>query len=161
TLKAYYPRALEVAELTTALAPAFLQAYPTPATLLTLTERQWQRWGKAHHLSEARTVELGTRLKAPQLPVPPHVGRAKSRLMQALIAELTAMVAAMASYRQAIDDFFATMPAAAWARTLPVGEHGVMVPTLWARLGDAPGRWESFRHLQAQAGMVPVTVRSG
>src|SRR5262249_2484447 len=39
TLKAYYPRALEVAELTTALAPAFLQAYPTPATLLTLTER--------------------------------------------------------------------------------------------------------------------------
>jgi transposase len=53
------------------------------------------------------------------------------------------------------------MPAAAWARTLPVGEHGVTVPTLWARLGDAPGRWQSFRHLQAHAGMVPVTVRSG
>ena len=30
TLKAYYPRALEVAELTTALAREFLQAYPTP-----------------------------------------------------------------------------------------------------------------------------------
>jgi hypothetical protein len=27
-------------------------------------------------------------------------------------------------------------------------------------LGDAPGRWESFRHLQAQAGTVPVTKRS-
>ena len=40
TLKAYYPRALEVAELTTALASAFLQAYPTPATLTALTERQ-------------------------------------------------------------------------------------------------------------------------
>ncbi|MBI2528525.1 MAG: transposase, partial [Candidatus Rokubacteria bacterium] len=83
------------------------------------------------------------------------------RLMQALVTELAAVVAAVGSYRQAIDDFFATMPAAAWARTLPVGEHGVTVPTLWARLGDAPGRWESFRHLQAQAGMVPVTVRSG
>ncbi len=139
TLKAYYPRALDVAELTTALASAFLQAYPTPATLMVLTERQWQRWAKAHHLSEARTMELWTSLKAPQLPVPPHVVRAKSRLMQALVTELAAVVAVVASYRQAIDAFFATMPAAAWARTLPVGEHGVTVPTLWARLGDAPG----------------------
>lgn len=161
TLKAYYPRALEVAELTTVLAPAFLQAYPTPATLLALTERQWQRWARAHHLSAGRTMELWTSLKAPQLPVPPHVVRAKSRLMQALVTELVAVVAAVADYRQAIDDFFATMPAAVWARTLPVGEHGVTVPTLWARLGDAPGRWQSFRHLQAHAGMVPVTVRSG
>ena len=81
--------------------------------------------------------------------------------MLALVMELAAVVAAVASYRQAIDDFPATMPAATWARTLPVGEHGVTVPTLWARPGDAPGRWQSFRHLQAQAGMVPVTVRSG
>ena len=38
TLKAYYPRALEVAELTTALARAFLQAYPMPEALSALTE---------------------------------------------------------------------------------------------------------------------------
>ena len=53
------------------------------------------------------------------------------------------------------------MPAAQWIRTLPIGDHGITAPTLWARLGDAPGRWESFRHLQAQAGTVPVTKRSG
>ena len=53
------------------------------------------------------------------------------------------------------------MPAAQWIRTLPIGERGVTAPTLWARLGDAPGRWESFQHLQAQAGSVPVTVKSG
>ena len=47
TLKAYYPRALEVAELTTALAREFLQAYPTPEALTALTERQWQRWARA------------------------------------------------------------------------------------------------------------------
>src|SRR4029434_764247 len=111
TRKAYYPRALDVAELTTALAAAFLQAYPTPATLLALTERQWRRWAKAHHLSAARTVELGTSLQQPQLPVPPHVVRAKSRLMQALVTELTAVVAAVASYRLAIDDFFSRVPA--------------------------------------------------
>jgi len=161
TLKEYYPRALEVAELTTALLREFLQAYPTPESLTALTERQWQRWARAHRLSAARTTELWTVLKQPQLPVPAHVVRAKSRLMQALVAELAVVVQMVARYRQAVDDCFAGMPAATWARTLPVGEHGITVPTLWARLGDAPSRWDSAEHLQAQAGMVPITVRSG
>ena len=161
TLKAYYPRGLEVAELTTALAREFLQAYPTPAAVATLTERQWQRWARAHRLSEARTQELWAVLQRPQLPVPAHVVRAKARLMQALVTELGTVVAVVGEYRQAVEDFFAAMPAAQWIRTLPIGEHGVTAPTLWARLGDAPGRWESFQHLQAQAGTVPVTVKSG
>jgi transposase len=161
TLKAYYPRALEVAELTTALTRAFLAAYPTPETLSRLTERQWRRWARTQRLSASRTDELWTALQAPQLPVPAHVVRAKARLMQTLVAALEPVVGAVTSYRQAIDDFFAGMPAAATARTLPVGKQGLLVPTLWARLGDAPGRWQSFRHLQAQAGSVPVTERSG
>src|SRR5262249_3475664 len=93
--------------------------------------------------------------------VPPHVVRAKSQLMQALVTELAAVMAAVARYRQAIDDFFASMPAAAWARTLPVGKHGVTVPPLGARPGGGAGRWGAVRDLEAHAGMVPVTVRSG
>jgi transposase len=161
TLKEYYPRALEVAELNTLLLREFLQAYPTPDRLSALTERQWQRWAPAHRVSAARTTELWSTLQQPQLPVPAHVVRAKSRLMQALVAELAVVLSTVASYRQAVDDFFAAMPAATWARTLPVGEHGITVPTVWARLGDDPRRWESAEHLQAQAGMVPVTIRSG
>jgi transposase/transposase IS116/IS110/IS902 family protein len=161
TLKAYYPRALEVAELTTALAREFLQAYPTPEALTALTQRQWQRWARGRRLSEARIGALWAVLQQPQLPVPAHVVRAKARLMQSLVEQLTPVVATVAQYRTAIDDFFAHMPAAQWARTLPIGKHGITAPTLWARLGDAPGRWESFRHLQAQAGAVPVTKRSG
>jgi transposase len=161
TLKAYYPRGLEVSELTSALARDFLQSYPTPENLTVLTERQWQRWARAHRLSEARIGELWHVLQQPQLPVPPHVVRAKARLMRSLVEQLTPVVAAVAQYRKAIEDFFANMPAAQWARTLPIGKHGITAPTLWARLGDAPGRWESFRHLQAQAGTVPVTKRSG
>jgi transposase len=161
TLKAYYPRGLEVSELTSALARDFLQSYPTPENLTVLTERQWQRWARAHRLSEARIGELWHVLQQPQLQVPPHVVRAKARLMRSLVEQLTPVVAAVAQYRKAIEDFFANMPAAQWARTLPIGKHGITAPTLWARLGDAPGRWESFRHLQAQAGTVPVTKRSG
>ena len=161
TLKAYYPRALEIAELTTALTREFLHADPTPQAVTALTPRQWQRWARAHHLSEARTRDLWTVLQSPQLPVPAHVVRAKARLMLTLVAQLMPVVAAVRHYREAIEDFFARMPAAQWARTLPIGNHGITAPTLWARLGDAPGRWESFRHLQAHAGTVPVTKRSG
>src|SRR5262249_24302750 len=158
---AYYPRALEVAELTTALAREFLHAHPTPEAVTALTIRRWQRWARAHHLSETRTRELWDILQQPQLPVPPHVGRATARLMRTWVAELATVVAAVREYRDAIEDFFASQPTAQWVRTLPIGDQGITAPTLWARLGDAPERWESFRHLQAQAGAVPVPERSG
>ena len=161
TLKAYYPRALEGAELTTVLAREFLQAYPTPDAVAALTARQWQRWARAHRLSEARTQELWAILQPPQLPVPAHVVRAKARLMRTLVIQLGPVVAAVEDYRKAVEDFFASLPAAQWARTLPIGDHGITAPTLWARLGDAPERWASFQHLQAHAGAVPVTKRSG
>lgn len=160
-LKAYYPRALEMADLTTTLGQEFLRAYPTPETLTSLTERQWQQWARAHRVPQTRARDLWDRLQRPQLPVPAHVVRAKARLMRSLVEQLIPVVAAVAEYRRAIEDFFARIPGAQWARTLPIGEHGITAPTLWARLGDAPGRWTSFRHLQAQAGTVPVTKRSG
>src|SRR5262245_16854226 len=109
TLKAYYPRALEVAEVTSALAREFLPAYPTPEALTALTPRQWQRWARAHRLTEARTRELWALLRQPQLPVPAHVVRAKARLMRTLVEQLMPVVAAVAQYRKAIDDFFASM----------------------------------------------------
>src|SRR5436309_10932495 len=112
TLKAYYPRGLEVAELPTALAREFLLAHPTPETLTALTQRQWQRWAGAHRLSEARTRELWAVLQRPQLPVPTHVVRAKGRLMQSLVAQLTLVVEVVGAYREAIEDFFARIPAA-------------------------------------------------
>src|SRR5438876_12345502 len=136
TLKAYYPRALEVSELTTALARQFLAAYPTPAAVVALTEKQWQRWARAHRLSAARTQELWAVLQRPQLPVPVHVVRAKARLMLTLVEELTPVVAAVDQYREAIDAFFAGLPEGQWIRTLPIGKHGVTAPTLWALLGD-------------------------
>src|SRR3989442_15357706 len=106
-------------------------------------------------------IFLSVILQRPQLSVPAHVVRAQARLMRSLVEQLPPVVAAVAQYREAIEDFFASMPAAQWARTLPIGRHGITAPTLWARLGDAPGRWESFRHLQAHAGAVPLTKRSG
>lgn len=161
TLKEYYPRALQLCEdLTTQRARAFLRAYPTPEALAGLTAQQWQRFARAQRWSADQAAALWPVLRAPQLPVPAHVVRAKSRLVQALVAQLEATVQAVAAYREAVTRFFATLPAAEWATTLPAG-HGTTVPSIWAELGDAPGRWASWQHLQGQAGSVPVTVRSG
>ena len=60
-----------------------------------------------------------------------------------------------------MQDFFAGLPAAKVATTLPAGKSGTTVPTLWAELGDAPGRWTNLAHLQGYAGVVPVTEQSG
>jgi hypothetical protein len=81
--------------------------------------------------------------------------------VSALLEQLSVTVAAVDAYRKAIADFFAHMPAATWATSLPGGRSGTTIPRLYAELGDAVGRWQSFRHLQGHAGAVPVTDRSG
>jgi len=161
-LKAYYPRALEVVDdLKSRWGQAFLRDYPTPDALTPLTERPWQRWARAHRLRAERTTELWALIQRPQLPVPAHVVRVHARLVGARLEQLGVTVAAVDTYREVIADFFARMPAAEWATSLPGGRSGTTVPRLYAELGDAAGRWESFQHLQGHAGAVPVTDRSG
>jgi transposase len=106
TLKEYYPRALEVCEdFTSRWGRELLRAYPTPAALGRLTERQWQRWSRGQRLSVERVAELWTRVHPPQLPVPPHVVRVKARRQAVLLEQLTVTSRAGDAYRQAVEDF--------------------------------------------------------
>jgi len=163
TLKEYYPRPLEVfSDLESKMALDFLIQYPTPRALSDLTRRKWNRFAKReHHLGEARCKELWEKLSQPQLGIAEHVVRAKAQLLLVLVAQLKALAQAVDSYSEKVQRFFASMPAAELVKTLPGGKSGTIVPMLWAELGDAKSRWESFRHLQAEAGGVPVTKASG
>lgn len=163
TLKEYYPRPLEVfSDLESKIALDFLKEYPTPQALRELSRRQWTRFAKReHHLGEAHCKELWEKLSQPQLGIPQHVVRAKAQLLLVLVAQLKALARAVDSYSEKVQRFFASMPAAELVETLPGGKSGTIVPMLWAELGDAKSRWESFRHLQAEAGGVPVTKASG
>ena len=163
TLKEYYPRPLEVfSDLEAKIALDFLTQYPTPRSLSELTRRKWNRFAKReHHLGEARCKELWEQLSQPQLKIPEHVVRAKAQMLLVLVAQLKALAQAVESYSEEVQRFFASMPAANLAKTLPGAKSGTTVPMLWAELGDAKSRWESFRHLQAEAGGVPVTKSSG
>jgi transposase len=163
TLKEYYPRPLEVfSDLETKIALDFLEQYSTPRALSDLNRRRWNHFAKReHHLSETRCKELWEKLRQPQMPMPEHVVRAKARLLVVLVVQLKALLPAVKSYEEKIEDFFASMPAAKLTKTLPGGKSGTTLPMLWAELGDAKNRWQSWRHLQAVAGAVPVTQESG
>jgi len=163
TLKEYYVRPLEVfADLESNIALDFLRHYPTPQALSGLTRRQWNRFSKReHHLGEQRCKELWEKLTQPQLQVPEHVVRAKARLLEVLVLQLITLRDAVESYNERVRSFFASMPAAELVTMLPGAKTGTIVATLWAELGDAQDHWESFRHLQAEAGVVPVTQASG
>jgi len=163
TLKEYYPRPLEVfSDLESQIALDFLQHYPTPGDLSELTRRKWNRFAKReHHLSEQRCKELWEKLSQPQLKIPEHVVRTKAQLLLVLVIQLRSLAEAVKNYSDRVESFFASMPAAKFVKTLSGGKSGTTVPMLWAELGDAKSRWQSFRHLQAEAGGVPVTKASG
>ena len=162
TLKEYYPRPVEVfGDLTAKVALDFLRTYPTPQALCGVTQQQWEEFTQAHRLSKVRTQQLWEALSKPQFAIPEHVVRAKSRLVGVLVEQLEVVVGAVATYKKEVERAFASLPAAELTETLPGGKSGTTIPTLWAEMGDAEGRWESFQHLQAQAGTVPVTEQSG
>lgn len=163
TLKEYYPRPLEVfGDLESTIARDFLKAYPTPQALSKLNRRGWDHFAQRdHHLSEARSTELWEKLAKAQLSIPEHVIRAKAKLLLALVVQLEALLPEVESYSDEVERFFVSMPAAELVKTLPGGKSGTTVAKLWAELGDANNRWQSFRHLQAEAGEVPVTQSSG
>jgi transposase len=163
TLKEYYARPLEVFDdIETEVALDFLTRYRTPAHLGALKRKEFNRFAtKQHHLSKQRCEELWEKLKKPQLAVPEHVVRAKAQLVEVLIEQLRAAIKAVKIYNHKVESFFASSPAAQFAKTLPGGKSGTLVAAIWAELGDAQGRWESSRHLQAEAGAVPVTKASG
>lgn len=163
TLKEYYPRPVEVfGDLESRIAVDFLKQFPTPTALTKLSRKQWSRFTEQHpHLGQARSAKLWEELKRPQLMVPDHVVRAKAQLLEVLLDQLETSLRTVEKYSDKVERFFASTLAARLVEQLPGGKSGTLLPALWAELGDAPARWESFKHLQAEAGTVPVTKSSG
>ena len=161
-LKEFYPLALEAfSEMSTPSAMDFLEAYPSPTSARELSQTEWRRFARQHRLRGDREQEVWKALGKSRPRVPGYVERAKARLVRSLVAQLRVCQREVEGYAQEIESFFAAMPVGELARSLPGGKSGTTVATLWAELGDAPGRWESFRHLQAEAGATPVTQQSG
>ena len=161
-LKEFYPLALEAfAEVSTRSAMDFLEAYPSPTSARRMSQTEWTLFARRHRLRGDREQKVWEALHQSRPRVPAYVERANARLVRSLVAQLRVSQCEVEGYAQEIERFFATMPVADLARSLPGGKSGTTVPAPWAELGDAADRWESFRHLQAEAGATPVTRQSG
>ena len=54
------------------------------------------------------------------------------------IEQLRASIKAVKIYNHRVESFFASSPAAQFAKTLPGAKSGTLVAAIWAELGDAP-----------------------
>lgn len=157
-LKEYYPVVLEVfGDFGAVAAQHFVRAYPTPSAAAAMRRTTWEKFARRHRLR----VELWAQLHAPALTVPPHVVRAKARMVLNLLEQLAVLARQLTTSQREIERFFAHGPVAGQVTTLPGSGSGVTLPSLWAEIGDAPERWQSAEHLQAVGGTAPVTQQSG
>ena len=163
TLKEYYPRPLEVfADLESKIALDFLTQYPTPRALSESYRRKWNRFAKReHHLGEARCKELWEKLNQPQLGIPDTWSEPRRNCFWCSSLSLRPWLRRWRATARRSKVFSPLCRRLSLSQTLPGGKSGTIVPMLWAELGDAKSRWQSFRHLQAEAGGVPVTKSSG
>jgi transposase len=162
-LKAYYPVALSLfSKLHQPSTLAFLQAYPTPEAARRASVDQLVGVLKQAGHSTAHKVapKIYEQLHEQQLGADPITVRTKSRLMLALVAQLSPLLPQLAAYDEEIERLFLTHEDKEVFMSLPgAGER--LAPRLLSEWGDDRTRYASAEQLAALAGTSPVPFESG
>lgn len=162
-LKAYYPAALELfGKLAQPVTLAFLQRYPTPeaaqgASLDELTALLKQQ---RHPQAARAATKIWSQLQQPHLQADAVTTRRKSRLMLALVSQLSPLMEQIEAYDEEIGRLFPTHPDSEIFCSLP-GAGKRLAPRLLAGWGDDRGRYEDVASVQALGGTSPVAYQSG
>jgi hypothetical protein len=162
-LKSYFPWSLtcfdKVAQKTTL---AFLQAFPSREQARGASVEAFTQVLQAQHYPKAaqKAAHLWADLQGPQLQAPPPLVQAKTRLMLALVAQLTLVMEQVAGYDAAIAEGFAQHADAAVFSSLP-GAGRRLAPKLLAEWGDDRLRYADASQVQALSGTAPVLWQSG
>lgn len=159
-LQQYYPVMLHLfSGLDTDIALAFLQTYPNPLAAKALTGSALEQFLKQHHYSYMRRLE--TLYRTLQTPMPTAaVWQGYEQHVLALVPILQQSNRQITQLRREIHRIFASHPEATWWQSLP-GDGDLTTPRLLALIGDNRAAFLSCEALQALAGTVPVTRRSG
>jgi len=163
-LKSYFPQALQLAgeSLTTAMACAFLQKWPT---LEAVQKAGAQRLRKFYYGQHSRAEELiQQRLlllaQAKPLTTDAAVVSAQSLLVKSVAHELAALPAILAEYDQQIATLFAAHADCGIWDSFP-GAGAALAPRLAAAWGTQRDRFESSDAMAAYSGIAPVKQASG
>ena len=162
-LKAYYPVALQLfTRLHQPSTLRFLQTFPTPehASAASLQEIEQALKQAGHPTAHKVAPKIHEALHQPQLTADAITTRTKSRLAQALIAQLLPLLEQIAAYEKEIEHLFLTHEDHALFESLP-GAGKRLAPRLLAELGDDRTRYTDCTQVAALAGTAPVLYQSG
>jgi transposase len=141
---------------------AFLQAYPTPEAARQASVDQLGALLKqaGHTTGRSVALKICEQLQEEQLVADPITVRTKSRLMLALVAQLSPLLPQIAAYDEEIERLFLTHEDKDVFESLPgAGER--LAPRMLAEWGDDRTRYASADCLAALAGTSPVPWESG
>jgi len=159
-VKQYYPVLLSMfSNVATNISLAFLEAYPNPHDAQQLTYIELERFLKTHRYTHMRRLDtIYQCLHKSSLEA--TVWRGFSVHAQALLPVLRLLNQQITQLKREIRDTFAQHPEAEWWQSLP-GSGELTSPRLLAWIGDNRSVFPTAAVLQARAGTVPVTRRSG
>lgn len=161
-LRQYYPVALTLFSFVRSpLTLAFIEQFPTPQDAEKITYADMEAFLRRQHYAhiEKRLDLIYQRLQVPMPHASVQVGYVEHVRM--LIPILRTLHVQKRTLIKEIRRVFATHPEAAWWRSFP-GTKGPLTPArLLAWIGDDRSRFPTADTLQAVAGTVPVTRRSG
>jgi transposase len=159
-LKAYYPVVVNLfSDVTTGIALAFIKAYPRPEQARALSLEELESFLRQQHYAYMkRLFDIHQALQAPVPTAQVNAGYEAQSL--GFVAMLEVLTSQLKKLKKEVMRVFASHEEAAWWASLP-GAGELTAPRLLAWLGDNREAFSSALVLQAFAGTVPVTRRSG
>jgi transposase len=163
-LKSYFPQALDLVgeDLTSPMACAFLQKWPTLAALQKVRPQQLRKFYYAHHSRSeeliARRLELAA--QAQPLTTDSALLAAQSLLVQSLARELAVLHPVLRQYDQQIAQLFAVHSDCRLWQSFP-GAGPALGPRLAAAWGTQRDRFADSQAMAAFSGIAPVKEASG
>lgn len=162
-LEGFWPGAVALfAQIDSAIALAFVERYPTPASAARLGERRMRAFMARHAYSGRRSAgELLARLKAaPRGLASAAEAEAKGVLVRALAGVLAPLGTQIGALTKRIEQDVAALPDGPILMSFPRAGR-LCAAQILAELGDVRERFQSADHLAAEAGVCPVTHQSG
>ena len=162
-LKTYYPQALNWAgDLSSEQACSFLEKWPTLADLQKSRPFRirefYEKYGRPpRDVLDERVTQME---KAQPLTADPAVVMAGKMMVNAVVAQIRPLRAAIEKYDVEIERIFRQHPDRAVFESFP-GAGKVLAPRLLAAFGADRDRFEAALEVQQFSGIAPVTERSG
>jgi transposase len=161
SLRQYYPAALNLfTKIYTLIGLAFLERYPTPQHAQALSREELEQFLRGYHYAYPQRIDIIYRnLKTPMPLASVQDGHVE--YVKLLIPLLRMVYHHKNALIRQIRALFNAHPEANWWLRFP-GTTGPLTPArMLAWIGDDRSRFPTAESLQAVAGTVPVTRRSG